>query len=85
VLRACCEAAGLAMPATPFLCTVKLARQTWQLHPTKLPDVCRHLNIVLTHHHAASDAEACARIVLAAAAERRAPRFDYHTSHPALV
>lgn len=85
VLRACCEAAGMTMPKLPFLCTVRLARQTWQLPSAKLPDVCRHLNIVLQHHHAASDAEACARIVLAAAAERHTKRFDYHATHPALL
>jgi DNA polymerase-3 subunit epsilon len=85
VMRACCEAQGLTMPKIPFLCTVRLARQTWQLKPATLPDVCRHLKIVLTHHHVASDAEACARIVLAAAAERETRRFEYHGQHPALL
>lgn len=66
VLNSCCAAAGLSPPAIPFLCTVRLARQVWQLNPAKLPDVCRHLRIALIHHHAASDAEACARIVIAA-------------------
>lgn len=45
---------------------MKLARRTWGLRPAKLPDVCRHLGIGLRHHDALSDAEACARIVLAA-------------------
>ena len=85
VLRACCESAGLAVPKTPFLCTVKLARQTWKLERARLPDVCAHLKIVLQHHHAASDAEACARIVMAAAEAHRTPRFEYHASHPALI
>ncbi len=66
VLRACCSAAGLPMTGLPFLCTVKLARATWDLRPTKLPDVCRHLGLDLDHHDAASDAHACANIVLAA-------------------
>ena len=66
VLSACCQAAGLAVPAQPFLCTVQLARRTWGIRPTKLPDVCRHLGIKLNHHEALSDAEACARIVMAA-------------------
>jgi len=66
VLHACCSAAGLTPPELPFECTVKLARQTWNLFPTKLPDVCRHLKLKLDHHDALSDAEACARIVLAA-------------------
>lgn len=69
VLQACCEAAGLRPPRLDFLCTVVLARKTWNLFPTRLPDVCRHLDIPLEHHQALSDAEACARIVIAAGKE----------------
>jgi len=65
VLRTCCERALLPVPATPFVCTVRLARKTWKLRSAKLPDVCRHLGLPLRHHEAASDAEACARIVIA--------------------
>jgi len=67
VLNACCTAAGVKTPDIPFICTVKLARRAWAIHPTKLPDVCRHLGIRLNHHEALSDAEACANIVIAAA------------------
>ena len=67
VLNACCSAAGVRVPAVPFICTVKLARRAWDIRPTKLPDVCRHLGLKLNHHDALSDAEACANIVLAAA------------------
>jgi DNA polymerase III subunit epsilon len=66
VLHTCCAAQGIESPRLPFLCTVKLARQTWKLFPTKLPNVCEFLGIPLDHHNAASDAEACARIVIAA-------------------
>ncbi|HEU4401467.1 MAG TPA: 3'-5' exonuclease [Candidatus Polarisedimenticolia bacterium] len=66
VLHACCAEAGLRPPDLGFKCTVKMARDAWGLYPTKLPDVCRHLKIPLRHHDAASDAEACARIVIAA-------------------
>jgi DNA polymerase-3 subunit epsilon len=45
---------------------MQVARQTWGVRPTKLPDVCRFLGIPLKHHDALSDAEAAARIVLAA-------------------
>lgn len=69
VLGACCAMAGLPAPRLPFVCTVDLARNQWSLRPTKLPDVCRHLGLNLNHHHAGSDAEACARIVMAAVAE----------------
>jgi DNA polymerase-3 subunit epsilon len=66
VLHKCCAVAGLESPRVPFRCTVQLARQTWNIYPTKLNNVCDHLGIDLKHHHAASDAEACALIVIAA-------------------
>ena len=66
VLSACCQAHGVPALAKPFACTVQIARHAWNLHPTKLPDVCRHLKIALNHHDALSDAQACAAIALAA-------------------
>lgn len=69
VLRACCGSYAIDMPATPFVCTVKLARSRWSIYPTRLPDVCARLDIPLRHHDAGSDSHACARIVLAAQAE----------------
>ncbi|WP_255109145.1 3'-5' exonuclease [Synechococcus sp. RedBA-s] len=65
VMRACCHNASMPPPLQPYLCTVQLARKTWNIRPTKLPDVCRYLNLSLNHHDALSDAEACANIVLA--------------------
>ena len=47
VLAACCEAAGITPPALRFECTVRLARSTWGVRPTRLPDVCGHLGITL--------------------------------------
>ncbi len=72
VLHRCCNAAGLEPPEIPFRCTVQLARRTWNIKPTKLNNVCDHLGITLKHHFAASDAEACALIVIAA--HRISPR-----------
>ena len=66
VLSACCAAGGLRVPNLPFLCTVQLARRHWGLKPNDLPSVCRRLGIGLVHHDPGSDAEACARIVIAA-------------------
>lgn len=66
VLSACCGVAGVPAPPQPFVCTVSLARKTWNIRPTRLPDVCQYLGIELKHHEALSDAEACARIVVAA-------------------
>jgi DNA polymerase-3 subunit epsilon len=66
VLSACCAAGGLLVPDLPFLCTVQLARRRWGLKPNDLVSVCRRLGIGLMHHDPGSDAEACARIVIAA-------------------
>ncbi len=64
VLDACCRTYRLASVDTPFLCTVQIARQVWGIYPTKLPLVCQALDIPLRHHDAASDASACARILV---------------------
>ncbi|MDD5483541.1 MAG: 3'-5' exonuclease [Kiritimatiellae bacterium] len=66
VLNACCAQAGVTPPRIRYECTMTLARRVWRIYPTKLSDVCRRLEIPLCHHRADSDAEACARIVLAA-------------------
>ncbi len=66
VLETCCRTSAIAPPSLPFECTVKWARKTWDLYPTNLPAVCKHLNLALKHHDAGSDAEACARIMIAA-------------------
>jgi DNA polymerase III subunit epsilon len=68
VLNACCAAAHIEPPPLEFKCTVQMARQVWSLPSARLPDVCAFLDIPLRHHDAASDAEACARIFLAAQA-----------------
>ena len=66
VLAGCCGAAGVPAPDHDYRCTVQLARRAWGLRPANLPAVCAHLGIPLVHHDPASDAEACARIVIAA-------------------
>lgn len=71
VLEACCRSAGRAPGERSWICTVQLARRTWNLRPTKLSDCARFLGVELNHHEALSDAEACARIVLAAAQAAR--------------
>ena len=66
VLHASCARYRLRQPHKRFVCTVELARTQWGISPADLPSVCKRLNITLRHHDAASDALACARIVLAA-------------------
>lgn len=66
VLGACCRTYGLAPVELPFVCTVQVARRVWGIYPTRLPLVCRALGIPLRHHDAASDAAACAGILVRA-------------------
>lgn len=73
VLHRCCETYNIETPDLPFVCTVHLARNQWEVYPTKLPNVCDYLGIPLKHHDAASDSRACAKIVMAA--EREGWRF----------
>lgn len=66
VLHACCESAGLAPPDLPWVCSVRQARNVLGIFPANLANVCRVMGLRLNHHEALSDAEACARIVMAA-------------------
>ena len=45
---------------------MKIARDVWNIRPTKLSDVCRYHNIDLNHHDALSDAQASAEILIKA-------------------
>ena len=65
VMHACCSAAELDPPDLPWVCTVREARRVLGIRPADLASVCRFMGFELDHHHALSDAEACARIVLA--------------------
>lgn len=75
VLGACCAAAGLGVPELSFVCSMGLARRTWGERWNSLAAVCRRLGIALKHHDAGSDAEACARIVIAARAAGQRERL----------
>ncbi len=66
VFLTCYAASGITHPEIPFICTVRLARAAWDIHPTKLPNVCAYLGIDLKHHDPASDALACAQITIEA-------------------
>jgi DNA polymerase-3 subunit epsilon len=66
VLEVCGLQEGITIPPRRHLCTVRLARLLWDIRPTKLSDVCGQFEIPLDHHNAASDALACAKIVLKA-------------------
>jgi DNA polymerase-3 subunit epsilon len=66
VLEASCDAAGLAAPTLPWVCTFKLAQDRWGKGGNKLPQVCGLLGIDCSgHHEAGRDAEMCARVLVA--------------------
>ena len=69
VLRACSLAARREPPAFSFICTVRVARAHWSFRPANLAHVCSELGIPLKHHDAASDALACAEILVRAMSE----------------
>jgi DNA polymerase-3 subunit epsilon len=64
VLNACCQAANIELPNLPFFCTLKGSRRALRLESHRLSCICEHLSIPLNHHHAGSDATACARLYL---------------------
>jgi DNA polymerase-3 subunit epsilon len=78
VLRASWAVAGLTPPGLPWACTMDMGRRLWPkpaiVPDHKLPTLARLWGIPLKHHDATSDAEACARLVLAARAEARGER-----------
>jgi len=65
VLKSCLTSYGIAWrPEVSYLCTVQMGRRLLPGMPHRLNDLCDHFGITLTHHHAASDAQACAQILL---------------------
>ncbi len=62
VLSACCEVFGLDAPRQQFLCTLKGAKRIKPLASHSLNSLCQYFDIELEHHHALSDARACALI-----------------------
>uniref|UniRef100_UPI000623C9A2 3'-5' exonuclease n=1 Tax=Allosalinactinospora lopnorensis TaxID=1352348 RepID=UPI000623C9A2 len=69
VVRQTCGHSGLAWPGLDYACTLALARRTWQGLPDhRLPTVCSRIGHRMEgrHHRADADAEAAARIMVAA-------------------
>ncbi|WP_260424595.1 MULTISPECIES: exonuclease domain-containing protein [unclassified Desulfovibrio] len=64
VLRGCCTSFRKPLIDLPFLCTLRGARRSLPLPSKKLSAVCGHFGIALNHHHAGSDAAACAEVYL---------------------
>lgn len=68
VLRRACEATGLAAPPYRSLCSLAVARKTYDLESYRLPKAAAAAGFGdFPHHDALADARACAQIVIDAA------------------
>jgi len=63
VLKACCELYGIALPDIEFRCSMKHAREKYDIYPTRLENVVSRLNIRVPEAPY-RNAEACANIFL---------------------
>lgn len=67
VLKHLIQYFNLDDPCFDYFCSCQMSKNIWtNLENHKLSTVCKHLNIDLQHHNAASDASGCAEIVIAA-------------------
>lgn len=70
VLRATLDTYDIAYPKLTYCCTMQLAKQFYpHLENSKLSTVCHYIGHQFNHHHASSDATACAKILLTIAQE----------------
>jgi DNA polymerase-3 subunit epsilon len=68
VLRGLHASYGLTILETPYLCSMVTARCVWPgLLSYGLSAICEYIGHQFEHHHAGEDAEAAARVLLAAA------------------
>jgi DNA polymerase-3 subunit epsilon len=83
VLRRAAEATGDVCPPYRSLCSLQVARKTYDLESYKLPRAAAAAGFAeFAHHDALADARACAHIVVDAA--RRAGASDVHSLAAAL-
>lgn len=77
VLRHTLDQYGLPYPEIPYFCTVVAAKRTFpDLINHKLNTVSAHVGFSFSHHNALEDAEACARVLVAAMHEKNTPRLE---------
>lgn len=74
VLRRCCEVTGVSCPPYRSVCSVQVARKTYDLPSYRLPLAAAAAGFAdFPHHDATADALACAHIMIDAAARAGAP------------
>ena len=67
VLRSCLEYYGLFNPKINYICSIQLAKLSWNyLDKYGLKNLANYHNIQFKHHRAGDDAEVCAKISLLA-------------------
>jgi DNA polymerase III subunit epsilon len=77
VLRTACEVTGSAHAAYRYLCSLQVARRTYDLPSYRLPLVAAEAGYgAFAHHDALADALACAHIVVDAAGRAGADDLD---------
>lgn len=65
VLGKCLRDYGISWKEeVPYICTCQIGKRHLPDQGHKLDELCSHYNIALDHHHAGSDASACARILV---------------------
>ncbi len=69
VLRRACEVTGDVCPPYRYVCSLQVARKTYELDSYRLPSVAAAVGFLdFPHHDATADALACAHIMIDAAA-----------------
>lgn len=77
VLRRACEATGIDAPPYRSLCSLAVARKTYDLDSYRLPKAAEAAGFgAFPHHDALADARACAQIVIDAARRVGATDID---------
>ncbi|MCW3161821.1 3'-5' exonuclease [Chryseobacterium oryctis] len=67
VLRGCLEYYGMFKPKLNYLCSIQLAKKSWNYLPKYgLKNLAEYHQISFNHHRAGADAEVCAKISLLA-------------------
>ncbi|MEI7487466.1 MAG: 3'-5' exonuclease [Chryseobacterium sp.] len=67
VLRACLSHYGMFTPKIDYLCSIQLAKKSWNYLPKYgLKHLAEYHQIKFKHHRAGADAEVCAKISLLA-------------------
>lgn len=68
VMKSACAATGLGVPSYSYVCSLQVARKTYELDSYRLPVVAMAAGFEdFPHHDAVADAEACAAIMIHAA------------------